>query len=164
MSETTSARDPGQPGASQPPLTEEQAREYLAALRTMPAHELVAELLFGLLNAAQAKLGRRDARLLIDLAAGMLDQARPYFAPDLVKQVDQVLTQLRLGQVKAEGSTDGTEPNDLSQVPTPPTTRAAAPAARPAAPIAPTAPTAPTGGPVTPSGPASRLWVPGRDF
>ena len=58
--------------------------------------------MFSLLNAAQVKLGRRDARLLIDVTAVAHEHARPYLPGELTRQIDQVLGQLGLGQVSAE--------------------------------------------------------------
>jgi hypothetical protein len=101
------------------------ARELVDQLRSAPAEQIVAEAFFMLLNGAQVKLGRRDARLLIDLNTVMLDYARPYLPDQLVKQVKQSLDQLRLGQVSAERTVAAKgqpEPNDLAQVPTPPST------------------------------------------
>ena len=68
----------------------------------LPGKQVIAEVLQGLLNAAQVKLGRRDARLLIDLSASVVDHARPHLSGDLASQVDQALSQLRMGQVEAE--------------------------------------------------------------
>jgi len=131
-----------------PPVTEEQVRELLARLRQAPVEQVVAELLSSLLNAAQAKLGRRDARLLIDLSGLMIDHARRYVSKGLADQVDHALTQLRLGQVRAEGAagSGADEQNDLPETPTPPA-GAAAPATEQPRPSA-----------------ASRLWVPGRNM
>ena len=80
--------------------------------------------MFSLLHAAQVKLGRRDARLLIDVTAAAHEHARPYLPGELTRQVDQVLGQLRLGQVGAEShaSRQGQpEENDLDRTPAPPT-------------------------------------------
>jgi hypothetical protein len=80
--------------------------------------------LFSLINAAQVKLGRRDARLLIDVTAVAHEHARPYLPAELTRQIDQVLGQLRLGQVSAESqaSQQGQpEENDLDRAPAPPT-------------------------------------------
>lgn len=85
--------------------------------------DVIADVLFTVLNAAQAKLGRKDARLLIDLSTVMHEHARSDLSADLTKQIDQVLGQLRLGQVSAEnrGRERGDdEPNDLDRIPTPP--------------------------------------------
>jgi hypothetical protein len=69
------------------------------------------------------KLGRRDARLLIDVAAVALEHARPYLPADLTRQTDQVLGQLRMAQVTAESRVsqqDQPEENDLNLSPAPP--------------------------------------------
>jgi len=137
-----------------PPVTEEQLRELLGRLRHAPVEQVIAELLSSLLNAAQAKLGRRDARLLIDLSGLMIDHARRYVSKGLADQVDQALTQLRLGQVRAEGAAASgkrsDEQNDLAETPAPPTGAAAPPAEQPAPSPQPSA--------------SSRLWVPGRNM
>ena len=81
----------------------EDAAEYVHRLRSLPAEQVIGDVVFSLLNAAQVKLGRRDARLLIDLATVAHEHARPYLPGELTRQIDQVLGQLRLGQVSAEG-------------------------------------------------------------
>jgi hypothetical protein len=126
---------------------ERDVREYVKQLRSAPAEEIVAEAFFMLLNAAQIKLGRRDARLFIDLGAVMLEHARAYVSAELVKQVEQSLGQLRLAQVSAEDEVAKQaqpEPNDLPRTPTPPTASTAPPSAAQSPPS------------------ASKLWVPGR--
>lgn len=155
MTDTISA-----PGAGEgpPPASEAQTREYLAQLRSAPAGQLVTELLSGLLNAAQVKLGRRDARLLIDVSGLVLDHTRPHLEPELVRQADQILSQLRLGQVRAEqaagpgGGPGQPEPNDLAAPPAP---RSGLPADRGTPPASSARPEPKA---------ASRLWLPGRDF
>ncbi|PXY22164.1 hypothetical protein BAY60_19920 [Prauserella muralis] len=126
-------------------MSEQEARQYMERLRSAPVEQVAAELISSVLNAAQVKLGRRDARLLIDLAAMMTDQVREYVSGDLGKQIDQALAQLRLHQVNAENEAAGREPEagDLDRVPAPP--RAAGQAA-----------------PAEQPRPASRLWVPGQ--
>ena len=129
---------------------QEQARsaedvgEYVRQMRSLPVEQVIGEVLFSLLNAAQVKLGRRDARLLIDVSTMVLEHARPCLPGELTTQVDQVLGQLRLGQVSAEGhASQAGEPedNDLDRVPAPP----------------------PSGAVQAPAGPGSgKLWVPGR--
>lgn len=138
MDTASSAGEPAQP-------TEEEIREYTRQLRALPVERLVADAVSTLLNGAQAKLGRRDARLLIDLATISVEHARDHLPADLGKQVDDVLGQLRLAQVTAERerAAGDVEENDLDRMPAPPATGGAAPAAQPA-----------------PA--ASKLWVPGR--
>jgi hypothetical protein len=122
----------------------EDAAEYVQRLRSLPVEQVIGDVVFSLLNAAQVKLGRRDARLLIDLATVAHEHARAYLPDELTQQIDQVLGQLRLGQVSAEGhpSPRGKpEENDLDRVPAPPPAVAAQ----------------------RPAGPApGKLWVPGR--
>jgi len=101
----------------------EDAREYARRLRALPVDQVLGDFLFSLLNAAQVKLGRRDARLLIDVAAVAHEHARPHLPGELASQIDQVLGQLRMGQVSAEShaSQQGQpEENDLERAPAPP--------------------------------------------
>jgi hypothetical protein len=131
-----------------PELSEQEIREYTRRLRALPVDQVIAEALFALLNAAEVKLGRRDARLLIDVVAVSLGHARDHLSAELVARVDDLLGQLRFAQVAAEGRVGqpghAKEDNDLDRVPTPPT---ATPAARASH--------------ETPSS-SGRLWVPGR--
>jgi hypothetical protein len=122
----------------------EEVREYARRMRSLPVEQVIADVVFSLLNAAQLKLGRRDARLLIDVGTLAHDHARPHLSDNLTKQIDEVLGQLRLAQVSAEGraSRQGEpEENDLDRIPAPPPAR---PAQSPAGPA------------------AGKLWVPGR--
>ena len=99
------------------------ADEYARQLRAFPVDQVLRDLLFSLLNAAQVKLGRRDARLLIDVAAVAHDHARPHLPGELTRQIDEALGQLRMAQVSAENraSKQGQqEENDLSTAPAPP--------------------------------------------
>ena len=111
----------------------EDAREYVRRLRSLPVDQVIGEVLFSLFNTAQVKLGRRDARLLIDVSTVAHEHARPYLPGELSRQIDQVLGQLRMGQVSAEGhaSKPGEpdqqgepEENDLDRLPAPPSARA----------------------------------------
>ena len=113
---------PGDAAENEGVRDSQDAREYARRLRSLPVDQIVGEVLFGLLNAAEVKLGRRDARLLIDVTAVAHDHARPYLPGQLTKRIDQVLGQLRLGQVSAESQTSqgGPEENDLDRVPAPP--------------------------------------------
>jgi hypothetical protein len=56
----------------------EDARDYARRLRSLPVGQVLGDLLFSLPNAAHVKLGRRDARLLIDVTAVAHEHARPY--------------------------------------------------------------------------------------
>ena len=99
----------------------QEPREFARRLRSLPVDQVLGDFLFNLLNAAQLKLGRRDARLLIDVAAVAHDHARPYLPGELTRQLDQALGQLRMGQVNEENRRHGgPEENDLDRAPSPP--------------------------------------------
>jgi hypothetical protein len=105
--------------------SEAEARELVERLRSAPAKAILGDLFSTLLSTAQVKLGRRDARLFIDLCALMLEHAGRYLSEEGGKQVESALGQLRLGQVSAESALakkGEPEPNDLDRVPTPPRT------------------------------------------
>jgi hypothetical protein len=106
----------------------EDAREYARRLRSLPVGQVLGDVLVSLLHAARVKLGRRDARLLIDVTAVAHEHARRYLPGELTRQIGQVLGQLRLGQVSAEShaSQQGQpEENDLDRAPAPPPAGAA---------------------------------------
>ncbi len=54
----------------------EDVREYAQRMRSLPVEQVIADVVFSLLNADQVKLGRRDARLLIDLGTVAHQHAR----------------------------------------------------------------------------------------
>jgi hypothetical protein len=83
----------------------EDAGEQARRLRAVPVDQVLGDLLLRMLTAAQVKLGRRDARLLIDVAAVAHEEARPHLPGEFTRQIDQLLGQLRMGQVSAEGRT-----------------------------------------------------------
>ena len=115
--------EPGSGAGHERTNSADDARKRALQMRSLPVEQLIADVVLSLLNAAQIKLGRRDARLLIDLATVVHEHARPYLSGEITTQIDQLLGQLRLGQVSAEGhaSRPGEpEENDLDRVPTPP--------------------------------------------
>lgn len=108
-------------------VSEEDVHRVVEQLRSAPAEPIIADMFSTLLSAAEIKLGRRDARLFIDLCSVMLEYAGRHVSEELGKQVESALGQLRLRQVSAENRVakkPEPEPNDLSGVPTPPTARA----------------------------------------
>ncbi len=108
-----------------------------------------------MLNAAQVKLGRRDGRLLLDLATSTVEGARAYLPSELVDQVDDVLAQLRVAQVEAEREV--AEAAQQGQVEEGDLTDGGSGAAAGTG----TDPTT-SAPPEEPPSAASRLWVPGR--
>src|SRR6187200_785937 len=100
MSTETTMGDSQQPGRAD--TSEQDARELVERLRSAPAEEIIGDMFSTLLSTAQVKLGRRDARLFIDLCAQGLEYAGAYLPDELSKQVEGALGQLRLAQVSAE--------------------------------------------------------------
>lgn len=143
MSEAASTSS-GQPRDTATPTTED-VRTYLEQLRPVPAINVLPDVFSSTLMAAQAKLGRHDARLLIDTTTLILNHVRPYLTDQSATQFDQILNQLRMAQVQAEqsGASGQKEENDLPQVPTPPAAATPTP-------------------PQQQASPASKLWMPGR--
>lgn len=91
----------GMPGQEQ--VSEEEMRQYLGQMRATPADAVLAEVIQSLLSVTQVKLGRKDGRLLLDVLSAVADTARDRLDPNLVQQVDDALSQLRVAQVEAEG-------------------------------------------------------------
>lgn len=154
----------GQPGAGEP--SEEEVRQYLAQMRGAPADQVIVEVVQGLLNAAQVKLGRNDARLLLDATAAMTDAVRGRVDAELTKQVDQALSQLRLAQVEAErevAQSGQQEPNDLADDGAAPAPDAggATPGTTPPS-QAPPAQAPPQQAPPQQPSQTSKLWIPGQ--
>jgi hypothetical protein len=123
-SERYVAMDTAGPNSGTDPtsLSADDVRRQMQRMRTLPVDEVIGEAVFMLLNTAQVKLGRRDARLLIDISAVAHEHARPYLPDELTRQIDQVLGQLRMGQVSAEGQASRSgepEANDLDRMPAP---------------------------------------------
>jgi hypothetical protein len=94
---------PGAAGPGQQQPSEEELREYLGQMRAAPADAIIAEILQSLLQVAQVKLGRNDGRLVLDTIAAINDAVRGRVDQQLSTQVDDVLSQLRMAQVEAEG-------------------------------------------------------------
>ena len=86
--------------ADQP--SEAELRAYLDQLRDADAGALVAEAYNLLADGAQVKLGRNDARTLIDAMAAITQVAAPTLPAELAQQMQQGVQQLQLAQVQAE--------------------------------------------------------------
>ena len=137
--------DGSMPGAP----SEDELRAMLAELREAPAEEVLAQAVNMLLQAAQVKLGRPDARLLIDAVAAFAQAVGGRARGGLGDQIGQAVTQLRMAQVEAEREL-GVAPGD-------------APAAASGTEADPGVGSGPGPAPApAPPSAASRLWVPGR--
>jgi len=138
-----------QTGAGGP--SEAELQQMLAQMRDAPAEQVLVEVANVLLQAVQVKLGRPDARLLLDAVAAVAESVRGRADAQLVDQVAAAVAQLRLAQVEAEGGAPGAA--DAAVPPAPPAdSRSAGTPAGPAQ----------SGAPGDAPGGASRLWVPGR--
>lgn len=116
MSDATGPQGPGAAGG-QP--SEEELRAALGQMRQGHVGEIVAQVISLLANGAQVKLGRRDARLLIDLTSSVLESSREYLDERFNSEVANVLSQLKMAQVQAEQEVaqHGGEENDLDSTP-----------------------------------------------
>jgi hypothetical protein len=92
-------------------MSDADARQLVEQLRSTPAEQIITEVFSILLQAAQVKLGRRDARLFIDLCALILQHAGGHVSEELGKQVEQALGDLRLAQVSAENQVASPRPS-----------------------------------------------------
>jgi hypothetical protein len=83
-------------------LSEEELRAYLAQLREAPVVDMLGQAYTMLGSWAEAKLGRRDARPLIDAMSGLVQGAGPGLPEDLAKRMRDGIAQLQMAQVQAE--------------------------------------------------------------
>ena len=86
---------PGQP-------SQEEMRAYLEQLRQADPAGLIAESFNLLATGAQVKLGRSDARVLIDALGAIVQAAQPSLPAELTEQMSQGVAQLKMAQVQAE--------------------------------------------------------------
>ena len=143
--------------------SEAEMQQMLAQMREAPAEQILVEVVNALLQAVQVKLGRPDARLLLDVVAAITDSTRGRADEQLVTQVADAVAQLRLAQVEAEGE-GGAAPSaagagsaaSAPSQPSPAPHPAAEPAPRPGPQTGPQ-----TGSQGGAAGGGSRLWVPG---
>lgn len=118
---STGSGSGSRPDRGEPRISIEDARKYVEQLRPSPAHRIVADVVYMVLNAAQAKQGRRDARPLID-PGHRHGAAHP---PVRARRGDQA-TRPRAGAGAARpGEREAArhprnEPNDPAAIPTPP--------------------------------------------
>lgn len=102
--------DPRSASPRQP--SPEELRAYLEELRDADAAGLLAEAYNLLAAGAQVKLGRPDARPLIDAMAGITQAGTAALPDEIAKQMQQGVAQLQVAQVEAEreGAGQGRQP------------------------------------------------------
>jgi hypothetical protein len=87
-------------GGDQP--TEEEIRAYLGQIREADPAAIVVQAYQMLGEGAQIKLGRSDARVLIDAMAGIAEAVGDRLPAELVGQMKQGVAQLQAAQVQEE--------------------------------------------------------------
>lgn len=97
MTDPTQAGQAGQEGPS-----EEEVQQYLEQLRSADAAEIIAQAFNMLATGAQVKLGRPDARALIDSMGGLANAAGQRLPEEVASQMQEGVQQLQSAQVQAE--------------------------------------------------------------
>lgn len=136
--------------------TEEEMRAYLENLREAQPVEIVVQA-FGLLaTASEVKLGRIDARVLIDGMAALLEATAERMPDEIVDRMQQTVAQLQMAQVQAERDLTGAGAGQQDA-------GAVDEGAEPSAEQPPGAQQAPPQQPPQREDVTNRLWIPGRD-
>ena len=145
--------DPRMAGQAAQQPSQEEMRAYLEQLREADAAGLVAEAFNLLATGAQVKLGRPDARVLIDALAAMVEASSVTMPEQITEQMKQGIAQLQMAQVEAErdmAAEQSQESPSAGESAEEPTTSSPGAGAQPGAADANQRMT-------------DRLWVPGRD-
>lgn len=143
----TSTEQPGE-------LSQEELQAYLEQLRDADAAEIIVQAYTMLGTGAEVKLGRPDARVLIDAMAGIVAAVGPRLA-ELGARMQGGVAQLQMAQVEAEREAAADRPGQ-------PQPDAAQPARPPQPQPQPDRPANPPG-PAGDQSMTDRLWIPGRD-
>jgi hypothetical protein len=144
---------PGRPGGGP---SEAELEALLVQMREAPVEQVLAEVINVLFQTIQVKLGLADARILIDVVAGLAQTTAGRIDAQLHAQISQALSQLRLAQVEEE-KRQGTAGASVGV--------AGSATGAPGSPAAASAPAEGSGagvGSPDAGNAASRLWVPGR--
>jgi hypothetical protein len=128
--------------------SEEELRAYLESLRAAQPVEVLVQSFGILATASEVKLGRGDARVLIDAMTALVDATDQHIPPEIATRMRQTITQLQMAQVEAEreGTADAATEAQQQSAPSDPSTPEDASAEQ-----------------TRQESPASRLWIPGRD-
>lgn len=92
--------DPTQADQEQP--SEEEVQQYLEQLREADPSDVVAQAFNMLATGAQVKLGRPDARMLIDALDAIASAVSDRFNQEFAEQMRTSVSQLQNAQVQAE--------------------------------------------------------------
>ncbi len=149
--------------AAQSQPSEEELRAYLEQLRDADVVEIVAQAYSMMATGAEVKLGRPDARLLIDALAGLVQATAERLPEQLGQGMRSGLSQLQMAQVQAEGQAGSGQPSDApaggepERAGGPPGEAGARPGGQPGE-----QPTQRPGGAPGEQSMTDRLWIPGR--
>ncbi len=147
--------DPMQP--EQP--TEEEIRAYLQQVREADPAAIIVQAYRMLGEGAEVKLGRSDARVLIDAMNAVTDAVQGTLPEELLSQMRDGVRQLQTAQVEAEsaagGEQAGSAGSEQAKATQPP------PAAQQPQGSAPMTGQPRLSEPTDPK-PSDRLWIPGR--
>lgn len=140
--------------------TEEELQAYLESMRAAQPVEIIVQSFGILATAAEVKLGRSDARVLIDGMAALLDATADRMPSEIVPRMRETVVQLQMAQVQAERDSAGAEGEGSAGQEDAQPSAAQAGGAQPDG-------QQPLGGPQdqrpAAESPASKLWIPGRD-
>ncbi len=142
--------------------TEEEIRAYLTQIREADPAAIIVQAYRLLGEGAELKLGRSDARVLIDAMAAVVESTSGRLDGQLTQQMREGVAQLQMAQVQAEAQQgSGSEEQGAEGAAGAGTQPAGAEAAGSQGPAGPQQ----AGGQQSGSGPSvtDRLWIPGRD-
>ncbi|MEE8603449.1 hypothetical protein [Euzebya tangerina] len=145
--------------------TQEEIEAYYAQLREAPLHELLVQAIGMLATGAEAKLGRPDARILID-SMGALVQIGAGKLGEAEGQLQTAVAQLQMAQVQveqqmakegasSEGDDGSADPSSAAASADRTTDSSTTP---PASPLQ-----QPSSPPAAEKKQTDKLWIPGRD-
>jgi len=145
-------------------LSDAEMQQMLAEMREAPAERILIEVINALLQAVQVKLGRPDARLLLDVVAAVTESMQGRTDAELVTQATDAVMRLRMAQVEAESEVSGSGPASSEGPSSEGRSGSAATdgAVPPPAPGPSPSATQTGRGPQSDTGGGSRLWTPGR--
>jgi hypothetical protein len=106
--------DPTQAGQQEP--SEEEVQQYLEQLREAESSDVLAQAFNMLATGAQVKLGRSDARLLIDALSAISEAVADQLSEQFGQQMRSSVSQLQSAQVQAEQQA-GDEPAGAASAP-----------------------------------------------
>ncbi|WP_336250291.1 hypothetical protein [Stomatohabitans albus] len=81
--------------------SEQEIMAMIAQLREAPVRDIILQGLGLMVSGAEAKLGRQDARIIIDVVAAVVETAGDQLG-DVQSQIETMVAELKTAQVQAE--------------------------------------------------------------